>query len=164
MILTQSRGGNGMGNVNANAIGVSRKYAQRGAGMRGIGQYADNLPNPALIPYLPADQQAAAWAKLAAAGWNINPSAGTAFPPSAPNTSGGPAGCFAGGYADNMNQWLSSLSMQSPTDAAVGCGSGGGTPCASAADAAQMAVAISKSWCQESNNQAQFGCVADPNC
>lgn len=29
---------------------------------------ADNLPNPALIPYLPADQQAAAWAALSAAG------------------------------------------------------------------------------------------------
>jgi hypothetical protein len=29
---------------------------------------ADNLPNPALIPYLPQDQQAAAWAALASEG------------------------------------------------------------------------------------------------
>lgn len=76
----------------------------------------------------------------------------------------GQAGCFAGGFADNMEQWIAGLQAELPSDAAVGCGSNGGTPCASPADAANMALIIARSWCQESNNQAQFGCPADPNC
>jgi hypothetical protein len=76
-------------------------------------------------------------------------------------------GCFAGGFADNMQQWLQGISLpggNAEADAAVGCGPNGGTPCASPADAANMALQIAASWCTEANNQAQFGCPSDPNC
>jgi hypothetical protein len=79
----------------------------------------------------------------------------------------GQDGCFAGGFAQNMQEWIQGISdpgINSQTDAAVGCGTGGNTPCASPQDAANQALAIAASWCQEANNQSWMGCPTDPNC
>lgn len=79
----------------------------------------------------------------------------------------GQAGCFAGGFAQNMQEWLAGIQLPGPDAqlvAAVGCGPGASQPCASPADAANQALAIAKSWCDESNAQSWMGCPSDPNC
>lgn len=79
----------------------------------------------------------------------------------------GQAGCFAGGFAQNMQEWLAGIQLPGPDAqlvAAVGCGPGASQPCASPADAANQAIAIAKSWCDESNAQSWMGCPSDPNC
>ena len=129
-----------------------------GRGVQGLGQAGPQPTTPCNGTWVNPSNQPGAWTC-----WP----AGTPLPPSSAInnaiTGGGQAGCFAGGFANNMSQWLAGLSAESPADAAVGCGNGG-QPCASPADFATMAAKIAASWCQESNDQAQFGCPSDPNC
>jgi hypothetical protein len=75
-------------------------------------------------------------------------------------------GCTYGGLATAMQDWLTSLSDEPATSAAVGCGEGGGAPCPDPITASQQqAAAIAASYCQiDANNAAQFGCTPDPAC
>jgi hypothetical protein len=78
----------------------------------------------------------------------------------------GQTGCTYGGLDAAMQDWLSSLSNEPATAAAVGCGTGGGAPCPDPVTASeQQAVAIANDYCQvNANDAAEFGCPADPDC
>lgn len=78
----------------------------------------------------------------------------------------GQSGCTYGGLQAAMSDWLSSLSNEPATAAAVGCGQGGGAPCPDPVTASQQqAQAIAEDYCQiDANNAAEFGCPADPAC
>jgi hypothetical protein len=78
----------------------------------------------------------------------------------------GQTGCTYGGLEAAMQDWLSSLTQEPATDAAVGCGSGGGAPCPDPITASQQqAAAIASNYCSiDANNAALFGCPADPAC
>ena len=64
-----------------------------------------------------------------------------------------------------LQDWLSSLSAEPATDAAVGCGPGGGQPCASPQDAANAVYGVASGFCQLEADQSTFaGYVPDPGC
>ena len=71
-------------------------------------------------------------------------------------------GCPETAFDGQMESWLSSLSAESQADAAVGCGAG--APCASPADASQMALLIAQNYCNVVADGAQFGCPPDSAC
>jgi hypothetical protein len=65
-----------------------------------------------------------------------------------------------------MQQWMASLSAEPQTDAAVGCGPGGGAPCGSPSEAAQQqAMAIAQQYCAVVNQDVGLiGCPPDAAC
>lgn len=63
-----------------------------------------------------------------------------------------------------LNNWFQQLSAQPQSDAAVGCGPGGGTPCASPQDAANMVYTYAQSICQEATAAQVLAGSLDPNC
>lgn len=77
----------------------------------------------------------------------------------------GQSGC-PGSLSDALQSWLSSLSAESPADAAVGCGPSGGAPCGSPTEAAAMAGTIAQQFCDLASSVAgEFpGCTVDPAC
>lgn len=64
-----------------------------------------------------------------------------------------------------LANWFQSLSAQPPSDAATGCGSGGGYPCGSPVQAAQQVYTQAAAFCaEETDGSFVAGYVADPAC
>jgi hypothetical protein len=78
----------------------------------------------------------------------------------------GQSGCPYGGLTAQLQNFISSLSDEPATVAAVGCGTGGGAPCPDPVTAAEQQVnAIAADYCNiAAEDAAEFNCPVDPDC